>query len=246
MREIFRKYARFLVISCTIIVVQTNSIETDFDRQPTSNTVAYFKLRWDWLDYSWNWNNLSSSWTPSYTTVWNAKYQTLHNSTWNSNYLYKTNASWLPQTRQVRTLSVRFYMSWTNSSNDQNIVMFWNDSTNQMFNIYCTINTRNLCVSQYWSTSWTIMTLDLNTRYNIVSVYDWTSFQVYVNSVLKKTRTYSINTQWSKIYIMQSPRELSRWYTIWNIANIIIEKVWRNQATITSYFNKVKRQFWFS
>ena len=244
MREIFQKYASSHLKACKIIVVQTNSITPSFDRQPSSNTVAYFKLRWDWLDYSWNWNNLSSSWTPSYTTVWNAKYQTLHNSTWNSNYLYKTNASWLPQARQVRTLSVRFYMSWTNSSNDQNIVMFWNDSTNQMFNIYCTINTRNLCVSQYWGTSWTIMTLDLNTRYNIISVYDWTSYQVYVNSVLKKTRTYSINTQWSKIYIMQSPRELSRWYTIWNIANIIIEKVWRNQATITSYFNKVKSQFW--
>ncbi len=69
MREIFRKYARFLVISCTIIVVQSSSITPDFRK--SSYRIDTTTLFWTFdIWNSWNfWLCVSEDW--QYLYVWN-------------------------------------------------------------------------------------------------------------------------------------------------------------------------------
>lgn len=213
-------------------------------REPWANTVAYRPLESNWNDISGNNNNLSNSWTPVYTTVWWASVPSFNNTS-NSNYLYSTSISWMTTGTSARTLNFWFYCSWTNSWYNNTLVMIGTASQNNMLNAYFNAGSTTLAVSQYWSSSWNIITLSTNTWYNIVLTYNWTAVKTYVNSELKNTWTYTINTQWNNIYLMQSSWN-SNWYTKGNLSKLIFENKERTLDEITEYYNNTKSIYWIS
>lgn len=209
---------------------------------PWENTVAYYKLIENWTDFSWKWNNLSSNWTPVYTTVWNATYASL-NSTASGNFLYTDSATWVPQWTSDRTVSCWFYKwSWTKST-DATIFMLWNAASNQMFNVFIDRNARTLWISQYGSGQWGMYTFTDNTWYHIVVTYSWTTWTVYVNWTNIGTWNYTIWTSWNKIYLMQWSWDSST-YCVWNLSEVIIENKARTAAEISTYYNKSKANYW--
>ena len=52
MREIFQTYSSLCVNICKIIVVQSDSVKTDFERKPSATTLLYLPFENDLTDKS--------------------------------------------------------------------------------------------------------------------------------------------------------------------------------------------------
>lgn len=222
MREIFRKYARFLVISCTIIVVQTNSITTDFWRKPWVNTVAYFPFENDQNDKYWT---ALIQWTWTKQTLW---YR--FNSTWkfsitnvSSSYFvcYRVNfgakKSWTDQ-------SITLWSCWELLYNYQHQQTWFN----QRFSYMPSNNNWNASTNQFSPTQWT--------RYFIAFWYDWTKVQVYVNAVKVREITSSIYNNNRRDIGSNIDQTISK---------LIYETQMRQESDIVKFFNKTKSIYWY-
>ena len=103
-----------------MINVQNGQIKTNFDWQPTANTLAYFPFKSDWLDALWNYA-LSNTWTQQ--TLWRRfTSQSLFTSTpTNVNTAVvrlKLNSIWTANYVQVMRCIARnlcFYVQWRNN-----------------------------------------------------------------------------------------------------------------------------------
>lgn len=245
MREIFRKYARFLVISCTIIVVQTNSIETSFDWKPWSDILVYRKLEWDSNDYSWNNRNWTANWI-TYESNW--QIQVAKFSNWS--YVQRQDSAFDIYWTQPFTLSWRFKpTSFTSYFNSFWICESWSESTQDKAIEFKSWWISSLYVYNSWvfrasTPNWTIA---LNTRYNITWTFDWSQIKIYVNWNLM----WTTNVSWT--YNFSTPvLKLSRYVYrdcdsfLWYVSRFFLSNKTRNQTEITNYVNKVKKKYWIS
>lgn len=254
MREIFRKYARFLVISCTIIVVQTNSIQTSFDWKPSSDTLARYKFDSNANDSSWKWNNATRNWTASYQTL-----------TWTRKIAYLNWSSDLNVPNFVNNVSNRtmiFFLKpeqWTGALfskqrdwNNTALIWLWfytasSWTKTNWTNYYVYWKTYNA----WWSAVSSNMALSTTSRNCVILVWNASQLKIYVNWVLKNTWSWNYafqnRTSFTSIRIWWRYADWSqKWNFKWYVWDYIFENKNRTDAEITTFVNKMKSKYWIS
>ncbi len=232
MREIFRKYARFLVISCTIIVVQSNSITTDFWRKPSSDTLAYFPFEQDWLDVLWNYT-LSNTWTQ----------QTIGRK-FTSNSNLNAVPTWLKTI--IARLKLNSYNTWTNW---QSIILRWVSRNSNILiqtNSSSPTNYKNPSFYMYYNNSeyfWWEKVLSTWLRTLVWITRDWTSLKWYVNNT--EYIIYSWWYPWNATSCFLTQLWWNKTIDI-DFSRVIFEKKSRTFGEFTEYFNKTKSEYWIS
>lgn len=204
-------------------------------RTPWENTTAWYKLETDANDYSWN--NRNASWANvTYWTELNLKYAQFNGS---SSYLLANN--WLSSWDY--TISV--WIKATELKTEAILITNW--SGNNMQPIYLTANGNVQQTYWIWSTSsyqtpaWTVST---DTRYNIVSVREWSTAKIYVNWQLIWSWSVTTNTYTDQRAIWAQKYYNQHWYN-WKMSNLIIEKWWWDENAVSNYFESTKENYWY-
>ena len=243
MREIFRKYARFLVISCTIIVVQTNSITTDFfKRQPSSITVAYYKLNWNLNDSSWNNRNATQSWWT--ITYPNSKYARF--SSWYAKFNnWFPNTWWTTDNITISLFARNISPSWW----EANIFCVWQDWTwDWRWQILRYENWYLSMAVSKWSSWASQQTNSYNVsiweRHHLVWTYSPANRQMkfYIDWVLKQTVSIQATMRISSVSAIWKTWNYSHSLN-WDVCEIINEKALRSDEYVAKYYNKYKNIF---
>lgn len=226
----------------TIIVVQSNSITTDFDRSPTSDTLAYYRF---------NSNITDKSWMSTPTSYWTLAYQTYTWTTWilfnNSTSTYLT-LSWIQSIDSTNfTISFRVYFLKTG---EQIIVERWTaQSTNRELHIICR-DTSKLSMWFYWNDCDSNVIATTWVRYNITCTYNSSSKaqKVYINWSLSWSHTWSWTPSfWTWVFYIWWRHVWANTLPLyWVMSRLIIEKKERSASDTSTYVNKFKSQYWLS
>jgi hypothetical protein len=238
----------------TIIVVQTNSITTDFEWKPSTSTLARRTLNWTLNDSSWNWRN--ATWSSNMT------YQTL--SSWIKVAKTTTNNWWITVNWNIAnllswdfTISMRTYTTWQWLSNTALMFWVWYDyspyvwpNIRRWYNWDWKVNFR----LRWWTSSQVVMmssstwTSSLqNKRIHICRTrISWNNV-AYIDAVQECSMTSTLYTSsWNSWYILSrytADQSLATWSMS---SNVIVENRWRTATEVQSYRNKTKRFYWIS
>ena len=222
----------------TIIDMQSKNITTDFWRKPWVNTIAYYKLETNANDFSWNWFNLSQSWTVNF---W--KYQNVNCAYFDWWYLYRTISS-LPQWSSDRTVSLFVYITKTKAW----IFLRWNSSNSQKFWYYYSWeNWQCLVWTAYMWTDIKSTTNLLNWRHHIVCTVESSVRKIYIDWQLNQTlnKSGATNTNWTNFEIWRLDWASDYPYKSYQ-SNMIIEKGAWSLSYIQRYLWKMKSKYWIS
>lgn len=230
-------------------------------RVPWANTIVYYPLEKDWNDYSWNWHNLTWTWTPAYTTSWWTKNVVslngstggkISNLSWTfTNYTINV---WVKPTNNTTTFQFIFCnIRWlSNSVYGDQVYLDWNWTTYEsaskcwfaiqyrpwwwdsstMQKIYDSSN-------NYWKDTW----------YNLcfVATSSWCKFYVNNNLIWSNSTTGNIvltagkNTIW---YQYLDHDNNSRRYFNGYMSEFIMENVNWGEEKRTAYYNQTKSNYW--
>lgn len=206
-------------------------------RKPWGNTIAYYPLKWDAKDYSWNWYNWTTTWTTTYGTIWNVWYVNFTGD----NYISAT--PMIPPAWPF-TISCFLYYQWTTGA----FVFQWSYWTERA---WITISIYPLNYLQVWSWgSWdwnSIYRLTNDTRYYVTLTYQNWTFTMYVNwnSVWMNNRVIATATP-TDFHLW---RYDNRWYgqenIKWRLSEVIIENKIRSEQERLSYYNNTKSNYWY-
>lgn len=160
MREIFRKYARFLVISCTIIDMQSKNITTDFYRwkfqkvefiQNTSTSrIDTWLKSWIWYKIDLKFYTVSSN-VADQTVVW-----------WITNTSQEAIYRWINYWSSYRSIYRWYNSQWFDANNTMyvwntytwtSIIRNW---TQQIILNWNTVQTWTLSLSWTWTNNMSI------------------------------------------------------------------------------------------
>lgn len=207
---------------------------------PWANTILYFPLENDAIDVANN-VSLTSSWTTNYTTVGWVKSAEFTKSNW----LYNNSVAILPQWDVAKTLSMWIYMKGKNAGRYWP-VMFWTDAQWQTFWIAWYINTDNICLTRWWSTS-SVYTPAQNTWINLICTYSPSNKRnLYVNWNSTPIITWNTTapTEWNLLCIGSSIGMWASEQFYWNLSNVIIENKERTTQEVSDYYNLTKWNYW--
>ena len=213
--------------------------------KPNANTVAWWKLEWDFKDYSWNNRDLTNSWV-TFTLWWPSQVAVFTNS---STYAYYENNSLFnisyPYTFNtwVKASSIGSYeyvfmwvQNWTDVSTHDKEVWFKN---------------YNYVYSYVWS--WSVSkivsstTVSTNTWYNVIYTYDWSNQKLYINWNLVWTLSTSSSHTWyssARLTLSKNASTSSNVYPFsWNLSHVIVEnKAWSWDDALL-YYNLTKSNY---
>ena len=220
----------------TIIVVQTNSVQTDFWRKPWVNTLAYWNFddrsASQITDATWNWRNLT--WTiPTYAQLsWTDYYWIFSWSNW-----WKLTNWWV-----YDNFTLVLYMRITNTSWHQYI-----------FDIQS--STRQFAIIR-WYSSWLLELYNETTRFTIKSstptdtrmmiwiTKSWSTIKAYYNwQYANQSTSWVISST-----INFTSLWMSNWwdYFKWYLNNVILEQWIRSDSDFANYRNKTKWKYWLT
>lgn len=204
-------------------------------RAPWANTIAYYPLTQDANDYSWNNNNIVTSWASSYSA--------------NGALLPNSNHAGLLVPFNIVTSNNYTFSFWCNPLHYQSISdMRWIDMAE---------NTTNRLISVWWTDA-TIF----HWRWSTVSSVFWTSISYSINTRCYCTYTINngtVNTYinwvnlWTKTWISGHTCALRFWqewnmwadrHRYWYMKDIIIEDKARTAQEISDYYNITKWNYW--
>lgn len=248
----------------TVIVVQSDSITTDFGRKPSSNTLLYYPLTSNLVDQMWN----GATWVKHWNVTFNANpWSTTWCYVYGSSSIYVTWMSIWINWKSTCTMNV-----WTNfisKTEHWNIVWYnsnynygqpfkifgWNNSSNVIwFNIMRWTNSSN-----HWTVwmynDWSLL---LNSWYhnfcvtvdNLVVKFfvDWVNTWIMINWVIQQSYTMP-----RAIASWTSECQLWRWWVYWSwrtarwyVRDYIVETVAWTERDVLNYYNKTKSNFWLS
>jgi hypothetical protein len=77
----------------------------------------------------------------------------------------------------------------------------------------------------------------------MVATYDWSTVEIYLNWSLIWSKSVSLTTWSSDLYIWWRPGW--SWIVNWWINNVIVENKKRTAQETLEYFNKTKKKYWF-
>ena len=210
--------------------------------KPWANTIAYYPLKADFNDASWNNKNLTNTWSPSITTYWWVACASY--SSWN-NYSYYNGSIWATAT--ARTISV-----WLNIPTALDAWIWWIATSNNYWKwwLWFTEKSWQIWVSDFWAgqdrfayPSW---------WFNIIAAQEWSTIKAYLNWTLVKTYTNQ-DTTWSWA---TAPNILKIWWKPWSnggwadsnfawyVSEFILENKTRTADEATKYYNSTKSNYW--
>ena len=206
--------------------------------QPWANTVCYFPLDTDFEDtVTWTaltWYNSATIWT-----LWTVSCLDLTSS---NSYLDWT-ISTLPQWGQART-----NMFWVYYPSYWNYPAYW---------YWSWVNTQGDWVfkmdqsewpvwSQYWKAliCWAGTVSTWQWYHIAITVNGSTEQKMYINWVYKVSTAWSVNTNWTTLYLGKAPWGNN--YLNWYLSKFIIEDKVRTAQEISDYFDLTKWDYWIS
>lgn len=216
---------------------------------PWENTIAYYPLKEDVLDHSWNSRNLTNNGVTFSDGYW--IFSTTNNSS--SQWPYASYSSWLTW---YKTISCWFYktqqVNWMLST--------WNNSWS-ISNWYIQLRTQNpnwFSISWSWwgsfnsdVTNWSY-TIEFNKWHLFTLTQDVASdswagswnLKIYLDGVYYWTLAHYLNRP---IYRIGSWKESNNSYFYnfpWKLSNFILgSKEWAGQD-VTDYYNLTKTNYW--
>ena len=243
----FAQYWLLQSIACTMIDVQTNSIEAYFDRTPTENTIAYYKLDSinTTIDQKWNYN-LTNAWSVvfgEYQGVDCARFP------WTSTNSMLYNSSMSFSSKPKQTVALRFYITWTDTSYFQFLYAIWQTLWSWMLWAW---------YKHWWDPIWLALTCWTwstevvkkwnltNWRHCLMNITDWNTSYQYIDNVLYQSYTNSLTwTQtWISLWLLLWESRVSR-CLIGAISRVAVCNVAWSETERNDYFNKTKSKFYW-
>ena len=230
-----------------IIVVQTNSIKTDFWRKPNENTIVYYEFNWNLNDSSWNNRNLSM-------TLWSFSYSSLA-SWWK---YVQTNTSAYSSTITIpfsRVATISFFLSYTPNTHWYN---WW--TILELINLsYSSWNLVRPVYYRTWSSSTALRLLNNDSIWYNPSVAESRHYYCFTldENHTKLYVDWQLVAEWwaivdsnltSMVLRINSVEWNNRQNYAWNckLWELIIESKTRISQEQQSYFNKMKNLYWIS
>ena len=223
------------------IYVGTNLVYPTW--KPNSNTIAYFPLKEDVLDHSWNWNN--ASWNPNSFTGGVANYS------WNSTTLPTSLvSSW--------TITVNVWFNDLRTSNFSKNISFIGQHTTQ--NYWFCMRANSYYGSDYniwtyqssWSgyaTAYYVITEASSTPrtwwHNMVSMRDGSKIYMYLDGQSIWEAAYSWLS--SNTFYMGYDHGYDWWAWTGRLSELIFENKIRTAQEIKDYYHQTKAKYlWIS
>lgn len=231
--------------------IQTFHWKRPYEWKPWPNTVAYYPLNWDALDYSGNNRNLTTN-NMIYTSWWPWQVA-VFTSFWN--YAYYQNNS-LFDLRSPFTYNVR--------ANASSITSWYYNGSHPYWNTLISIQDGTTIASHcedlwFWlwdkviwyqwnvdyMDGWTIST---NHRYNVVFTYDGNGGKkLYIDWVQVASDTItptSVSYSDARLVLSRSATSYNAQPYDWMLSNVIIEDKARTAQEIFNYYNSTKSNYW--
>ena len=223
-----------LIISCN------EEAMSYMEREPWSDTVAYYEFDWNLNDSSWNWHNMSLyTWSVSYgTESWWWKYAYFNQNTWTNYWNRNVNYNWNNTICfWVKTLSS--FTSWW----PHNMVELRCNSSNNFCRISNNVSFSWNAISTAGETS-----LSANTRHLLGMSCDWNTFYFYLDWVCFATSWRAVSwTYNSRFRVNQVPDTNSSWYAHnMQISKLIWEEKFWTADDRLKYFKQTKKKYWLS
>lgn len=227
-----------------VIDSQTATITTDFWWHVTPNTLAYYKLETDLLDYSWNnYNIVNNQWVTFTTLNW------IKCAYWNGNVWAYSNNNIFASGTSTFTVSIWFKKVW-NLSHPQCLWWFGQPNNNQSAWAWIHTTSPWWWIPAWWLMIWrwandTYSWYQTNTDWtNAIFIYSGWRMKVIVNwnKVYDNAYSYSINAKPNRIFMNWNDTDKLQWYLRENI----FESVARTEEYATKYYNKAKKKFGYT
>lgn len=215
-------------------------------REPWENTLLYMPLNWDVLDYSWNDNDGTITWTIEQRTIWiwDRKYAYFNNDSaiwlvsvpvWTWNVESHTFCCWAKVS--PNWVCCPFFMGTDSNGQRYSLVLnYWTSSFQHIMDVYGSPDVP--LSSSMWSKQYA------DQRVHIVYTYDksTSTHTLYLNTVQSGSSNLRGLNIWSNNkYIWRSQSE--NWY--W-LSEIIFEQWIRTQQQIDDHFNLTKSAYWIN
>lgn len=249
----------------TLIQTEPKKIYIRVDEQwwqPWANTIAYWKLNWNYNDEMGNFNGTSShSWNGWATLPGSSDQYLTVNMTWSwDRYAYKiSNNLWsaIGSTQNDLTFNRWRYFnsqySWTSNfemchivwSGSYRVIRAWYWWEFNSWNGWVYLGTWN----GGYNYGWYITTISTSTWHNMIFTYNKTTRvkSYYVDGTLIGTTTssldYSTSTGQNKANIFWCNWSSS---LVWWWSNFIIESTARTATEVSNYYNATKSLYWIN
>ena len=225
---------------------------------PWANTLAYYPLKEDVLDYSGNNRNWTNYWVTFSNWLWvfnGSSYVSLWTWSWTNiqtnmtiSAWFKWNWSWSKDNMVVA--KSQYYAPWTWYSNYAFYVISIHEEDRYLMAWFYNQSDFNAHPLNFRTTWWWSPTLwpvtQSNKWYHIVITNDWTTKKAYINWTLvaTETNTSTSSTQSVETRIWSAVRYNYDSYFNWNISAVIFEdKTWSAQE-VADYYNQTKSNYW--
>ena len=225
-----------------MLIINANDEASEYIKwKPWTNTLSYFPLRTDFSDSLSNRTlspyNVSISWWYAVLSTDTSRMPISSGISWSSItasvwfYYWQYNTSW--------SWSSIFVRSWWDY---HHLLISWNTNDWKAYWRVWYYNKDASTKFQSWS-----LNLSPWNWYHIVVTKDWTNEKIYVNSELVLDNNNSFNNNSYPISIIGN-YNWSWWkqWAIWKMCEVIFETWNWSQQYITKYFNKTKKEFWYS
>ena len=197
---------------------------------PWSNTVAYYPLKENANDYSWNSKNLNNNWL----TFWTYSGVTCASSSGN----YAQLSLWTYTTYSTLTVSI-----WHNPTTTTPIRYAFGFGGSVDMGIWNNGVTYYASGSQYFDQA---IWVTANQWTNIIVTVNWSTWNIYKNWSLYTTRTDWWNVVANSIAIWTNSSasypQNNRFYGY--LSNAIIENKTRTAQEVANYYNQTKSDYW--
>ena len=214
---------------------------------PTANTVAYYPLKDNFNDYSWNSKNLRNSWSPTITTVDWIKCAYYN---WNS---YSSNTS-ISAPIANRTIACYFKTTQTTCR----IFWVWSlpNSYGDYWQSWLQISVGSKTSWNIWfdNTQWANGTTEAfsfdNSKFIcVVMAQSWNSCALYINWEYKTTYTNLTTTWTSATWTMvvlwaKANYDYSEKFTGYIWSCVVENKTW-SVSDVNTYWNATKADYWY-
>ena len=212
--------------------------------KPWANTIAYFPLKEDASDYSWNWYNGTRVGTETYTLLWWVQAATFSTNTGSQ----KSAKNYITTTADRHTQPITFSWwiyqidtnyDWKNPFSNSNL----SDSSNNNYGIR---TARSYQLNVWWSsTDYDTSTPVLYDQWTLLTttIENWIS-KFYVNWTLK----YTANVWWDAWVHWNWSIWAKRWDAFiywwdWWVREFILENKARTAQEILYYYNLTKANY---
>lgn len=209
---------------------------------PTANTIMYYPLKWDLLDYSWNNRNPTGFvWTITYpnnayaslTNFYSNMYNGFNDGTTNSPM---TISYWIRDISGTQSYVKPFVIGQDIGGNYWGLEAFA-DSSGVIAYAITWGSAQN--TSYYTISSWAWHNI-------IVTITPWSQMKLYIDGSLKESVNVNFNMRIGARNGIWGSNDLGGEKISWDLSEIINESVAWSATDVSNYYNAHKSEYWIS